>query len=131
MGTIHKTVVKGSTDVSVVVRCLGTVSFAAQQSFAETSWQFQYFRDGGTNFVSFAGAALSFLSSAHTDGGAEPIVNGYYRVDIPDAAVAKAAGVNGVFITAFPPAANTFIEGCFIQLVDADRAPFAKTPEVY
>lgn len=130
MAQTNKTVVKGATSVSVPVRVLGTVSFAPQTSFAETSFDLFYWREGAGNWVSFAPAAISFLSSAWAAGGVEPIAEGYYRIDVPDAAFAKAVGVNSVLIHAKYPG-NVFCEGAFVTLVDSDKAPYAKTPEVY
>lgn len=49
-----------------------------------------YRREGGVK-VAVSPAALAALNTAHTDGGVEPISDGYSRVDLPDAAFAAGA----------------------------------------
>ena len=59
---------------------------------------------------------LAALTTAHTDGGIKHIADGYYRVDVPDAAFA--AGVDGVLISA--TATDMVGIGQYVQLVGAD-----------
>ncbi len=107
---------KGTADVSVVLRYKNQISGVAQTSMAEDAsglW-LRYWRQGAGNWVSFAPAAVSFLSSAHTDGGFEPIADGYYRIDLPDAACAS--GANGVLVSS--GATAVICEGAYIELTD-------------
>lgn len=129
---LQKQIRKGATDQSVIVR-LWQISVATggdtpALSVAETAsgLELLYVRDGGDR-VFMSAAAVSFLTSAHTDGGFEPIRDGYYRVDLPDAAVAK--GANGVLV--FGSCTGMRIDGCYVMLVDGDRSPVATTPQVY
>ena len=87
----------GSTDQSVIIRILdstdGTpVEDAEHNSSGIALW---YRRDGATK-TTITPAALAALDSAHSDGGIEHIDDGYYRLDVADAAFAS--GVSGVMI---------------------------------
>jgi len=66
--------------------------------------------------VDITEAALTALTDAHSDGGIEPIGNGYYRLDLPDAAVAD--GASGVLVEG--TVTGMIVIGNYITLVDYD-----------
>lgn len=129
---LQKLVRKGAVDQSVVVRvtalsiAIGGEGVKTDGDETTTGLNFKYTRDGAIA-VSFAPAALSFLTSSHTDGGFEHIAEGYYRVDVPDAAFAR--GASGVVITGV--ATSCRIYGCYVQLVDVGDQPFGQSQNVY
>jgi len=87
----------GSTDQSTVIRIIdsgdGTPETGVEHN---TSGIDLWYRREGATKASLTEAALSALDAAHGDGGIEHIGDGYYRLDLPDAAVA--AGSVGVAI---------------------------------
>jgi len=108
---------KGSTDQSVIIRIVdsgdGTPETGVEHN---TSGIDLFYRREGAAVVSITEAALSALTDAHSDGGIEHIGGGYYRLDLPDAAVAS--GANGVFVGG--TITNMVVIGCYIHLVDFD-----------
>lgn len=85
-------IVRGSTDKSTVIRIVdatdGTPETAVEHNTSGIDlW---YRRENGLR-VAITEAALAALNSAHTDGGIEHIGDGYYRLDLPDAAWASGA----------------------------------------
>lgn len=109
-----RSILKGSTDQSVVIRALDTSGLPVEtvdaQSPLPTFW---YRREGGAR-TAFSGVDLSSLTAAHADGGIEHIDDGYYRLDAPDAAFAT--GADGVMIAG--TITGGVIIGCYIHLVD-------------
>ena len=87
----------GSTDQSTVIRIIdsgdGTPETGVEHN---TSGIDLWYRREGATKTSLTEAALGALDAAHSDGGIEHIGDGYYRLDLPDAAVA--AGSVGVAI---------------------------------
>lgn len=87
----------GTTDVSVVIRIIdstdGTPETAVEHDSAGIDL---WYRREGAISVDITEAALTALTDAHSDGGLEPINDGWYRLDLPDAACA--AGATGVQI---------------------------------
>ena len=87
----------GSTDQSTVIRIIdsgdGTPETGVEHN---TSGIDLWYRREGATKASLTEAALGALDAAHSDGGIEHIGDGYYRLDLPDAAVA--AGSVGVAI---------------------------------
>jgi len=85
----------GTTDQSTVIRIVDSGDGTPEEAVEHTSagialW---YRREAGLK-VAITPAALAALDTAHTDGGIEHIDDGYYRLDLPDAAcVSGAAGV--------------------------------------
>src|SRR5690606_21760842 len=75
-----------------------------------------WYRRKGAARVSITEAALASLTTSHTDGGLEHIGDGYYRLDLPDAACAAGASqcIVGGAVT------GMIVIGTFIQLVDYD-----------
>lgn len=87
----------GSTDVSVVVRILDSSDGTPEQGVTSaTAGLALWYRREGADLVGLTEDDLAALDDAHADGKMLHIDDGYYRVDIPDAAFA--AGVRGVQI---------------------------------
>jgi hypothetical protein len=110
---------KGSTDQSVVIRIIdssdGTPETGVEHNSAGIDlW---YRREGETK-TSITEVALAALDSAHSDGGIEHIGDGYYRLDLPDAAVAAGSGENGVMVGG--TVTGMIVIGTYIPLVDYD-----------
>lgn len=88
---------KGSTDQSTTIRIIDSTTFAPETAVEHNTagidlwWR----REGETKTV-ITEAALAALDSAHSDGGIEHIADGYYRLDLPDAAMAAGTGENSV-----------------------------------
>jgi hypothetical protein len=78
----------GTTNVSVDVRLMSTLGAALTGKVAAdcTAW---YRRDGAKTAIALSDLAL--LTTAHTDGGFKEIGDGWYRLDVPDAAFATGA----------------------------------------
>lgn len=113
---------KGTTNVSVVCRAVDDTDGTPETAFDHSAAgiDLKYRREGAAN-ADITEAALAALTAAHTDGGVEQIGNGYFRLDLPDAACA--AGVDGVMVHGV--ATGMVIIGCYLQLVDYD--PFNST----
>ena len=77
-----------STDVSVDIRAMSSDGAALTGKVAAdfTAW---YRRDAGK--VAIELSDLAELTTAHTDGGVKEIGDGWYRLDVPDAAFAAGA----------------------------------------
>lgn len=108
---------KGSVDQSVVIRIVdstdGTPETAVEHN---TSGIDLWYRREGATKASITEAALAALDTAHTDGGIEHIGDGYYRLDLPDGAVAS--GANGVMVGG--TVTGMVVIGCYVPLVDYD-----------
>ena len=108
---------KGSTDQSVVIRIIDSSDGTPETGveYDTTGIDLWYRRDGAVK-VAITEAALAALDSAHSDGGIEHIGDGYYRLDLPDAAVAT--GANGVMIGG--TVTGMIVIGCYVPLVAYD-----------
>lgn len=109
-------IVKGSTDQSVVIRIVDATDGTPEEAVEHNSpgislW---YRREGGL-VVAITPAALAAANSAHADGGIEHLDDGYYRIDLPDAAVAS--GADGV--TVGGTVSGMVVIGCYVPLRDA------------
>ena len=90
---------KGSTDQSIVIFIMDSTTGAPETGVDyNTSGIDLWYRRQGATKTSITEATLAALDSAHSDGGVEPISDGFYRLDLPDAACASAAGVNEVTV---------------------------------
>lgn len=88
---------KGSTDQSTVIRILDSTTFLPETTVEhDTAGIDLWFRREQETKTSITEVALAALDSAHSDGGIEHIEDGYYRLDMPDAACAAGAGKNSV-----------------------------------
>lgn len=87
----------GSTDQSVVIRIVDSTDGTPETGVtaATSGLALEYRREGATS-TAITESDLTNLNDAHADGGMKHIGNGYYRVDVPDAAFA--AGADGVLI---------------------------------
>lgn len=114
---MSRVVKKGTTDVSVVIRILdstdGTPETAVEHN---TSGIDLWYRREGAAKTSITEAALAALTTSHTDGGLEHIGDGYYRLDLPDAACAS--GASGVMVGG--TVTGMVVIGEYVQLVDYD-----------
>lgn len=85
----------GSTDVSVVIRIIDSADGTPETAVAfDTGGIDLWYRRDGAASTDITEATLSALTDAHSDGGFLHINDGWYRLDLPDAAcAASAAGV--------------------------------------
>lgn len=108
-------VVKGSTDQSVVIRIIdstdGTPETAVEHDTAGIDL---WYRREGAVVVSLTEAALASADAAHADGGIEHLGDGYYRLDLPDAAFAT--GADGVMVGG--TVTGMIVIGCYVPLVN-------------
>lgn len=88
----------GSTDRSIDVRIVDSSDGTPETGVTSASGgiAFWYRRDNGLKVAITPITDLVTLASAHSDGGILHISDGYYRVDIPDAAFAT--GVDAVLM---------------------------------
>jgi hypothetical protein len=112
--TMMYTILAGSTDVSVVIRIIDSTDGTPETGvvFNTSGIDLEYRREGAAS-TDITEATLAALTTAHTDGGFLHIGNGYYRLDLPDAAVAS--GASGVLIHG--TVTGMVVLGCYIQLV--------------
>jgi hypothetical protein len=108
-------IVKGSTDQSVVIRIVDSTDGTPENGVVfNTSGIDLWYRREGAASVDITEATLSALTDAHSDGGFLLINDGYYRLDLPDAAVAT--GANGVMIGG--TVTGMVVIGCYVPLWD-------------
>ena len=122
----------GSLDVSVVVFIFDPATGVPDTGvlFNTAGLDLRYRREGAAA-TALTEVTLAALTTAHTDGGFLHIGNGYYRLDLPDAAVA--AGAPGVLV--YGGLTSRSIVGCYIHLVaynpqDAVRLGLTALPNV-
>lgn len=90
---------KGSTDQSTVIRIIDSTDGTPENAVEhDTSGIDLWWRREKETKTSITEAALASLDAAHGDGGIELIGDGYYRLDLPDAAAAAGSGENSVQI---------------------------------
>lgn len=87
-----KTIQAGATDQTVVIRIVDSTDGTPETgvAFNTSGIDLEYWRHGA-NSVTDITEATQTVSGAHTDGGFVALGNGYYRLDLPDAAVAAGA----------------------------------------
>lgn len=112
-----RTILKGATDQSVVIRIIDATDGTPETGVlaATSGLDLQYRREGAVA-VALTEADLSALNDAHSDGGLLHIGGGYYRVDLPDAAVAS--GSDGVLV--FGTVTGMVVIGAYLHLVAYD-----------
>jgi len=114
-----RSIKKGSTDQSVVIRIIDSTDGTPETSVVyNTSGIDLWYRREGATKTSITEATLTNLNDAHSDGGVLHIGDGYYRLDLPDAAVSSSAGVNGVMVGG--TVTGMIVIGCYVPLVDHD-----------
>lgn len=83
---------KGLTDQSTTIRIIDSSTFLPETGVEhDTTGIALWYRRTLSAQVAITEAALAALTTAHADGGIEHIGDGYYRLDLPDAAVATGA----------------------------------------
>lgn len=89
-----KTVAAGAVDQSVVIRIVDSTDGTPETGvvFNTSGIDIEYWIHGA-NSVTDITEATQTTNGAHTDGGFVHLGNGYYRLDLPDAAVATAGAV--------------------------------------
>jgi hypothetical protein len=108
-------IIKASTDQSVIVRIVDASDGTPEQAVEhDTSGLSLWYRREGAALAAITPVALASASTAHTDGGIEHIDDGYYRIDLPDAAVAT--GANGVLVGG--ACTGMIVIGCYAPLID-------------
>jgi hypothetical protein len=110
-------VVKGSTDRSVVLRIIDSADGTPETGvvFNTAGIDLWYRREGAAK-TSITEATLSALTDAHSDGGFLHISDGYYRLDLPDAAIATSAQ----YVDIGGTVTGMVVIGGRVRLVDAN-----------
>lgn len=113
---MQKTVDPGAVDVSVDILILDSSTGLPEQAVtSSTSGLALWYRRDSTAKVAISPSNLSLLTDAHSDGGLLHVDDGYYRLDIPDAAFVS--GVESVLIGG--AATGMVAVAAKIQIVDA------------
>jgi len=108
---------KGATDRSVTIRIIDATDGSPETGVVyNTSGIDLWYRREGATKTSITEASLAALDTAHTDGGIIHIGDGYYRLDLPDAA--WATGANHVMIGG--AVTDMIVIGQEVQLVNYD-----------
>jgi hypothetical protein len=93
---------KGSTNISLTMRLYDATNGSPKTGLAITNLQIRYIRVENDNDVTISNwtslTALANLEAAHTDNYGYEIGEGYYRIDMPDAAFAVGADFLGVLV---------------------------------
>jgi hypothetical protein len=107
----------GVTSKSVVLRIIDSTDGTPELGvvFNTAGIDLQYRREGAAS-TAITEATLAALTTAWATGGFLHIGNGYYRLDVPDAAFA--AGSDGVLIHGV--VTGMVVIGCYVQLVAYD-----------
>jgi len=108
----------GTVDVSVVVRIIDSTDGTPELGVvaATAGLVLEYRRELEAEVSLATITDLAALTTAHTDKGMLHIGDGYYRVDLPDAACAT--GQVGVLVHGV--ATGMVVIGCYLQLVTFD-----------
>ena len=112
----------GNADESCVIRIVDSTTGLPETAVEHNTagidlW---YRREGATK-TALTEAGLAALDSAHSVGGIEHIGDGYYRLDLPDAAVA--VNVDGVAVGG--TVTGMVVIGCYLEIVayDSHKSP--------
>lgn len=107
----------GTTDVSVVIRIIDSTDGTPETGVTSATGglALEYRREGAVS-TAITEADLTNLNDAHSDGGMKHIGNGYYRLDLPDAACAS--GSTGVLVHG--AVTGMVVIGEYVQLVAYD-----------
>ena len=107
----------GTVDVSVVIRIVDSGDGTPETGVTSATGglALEYRREGAVS-TAITEADLTNLNDAHSDGGMKHIGNGYYRLDLPDAACAT--GAKGVLVHGV--ATGMVVIGAWINLVTYD-----------
>jgi len=112
--TMTRRILAGTVDVSVVIRIIDSTDGTPETGvvFNTSGIDLEYRRELAAS-VDITEATLAALTTAHADGGFLHIGNGYYRLDLPDAACA--AGATGVLVHG--TVTGMVVIGTYIELV--------------
>lgn len=106
---------KGTTDYGATIRIVDSDGHTPETAVEHnTSGIDLWYRRQGAAKVSLTEVALAALTTAHTDGGIEHIGDGYYRLDLPDAALASGAN----YVDVGGTVTGMIVQGGRIKLVD-------------
>ena len=108
---------KGSTDQSCVIRIIDSTTGLPEEGVEHGDITLWFRREGETK-TPITPAALSALDDAYSSGGIEHIDDGYYRLDLPNPAVAAGSGENGVMVGG--TVTDMVVIGTYLPLVDFD-----------
>jgi hypothetical protein len=113
----HLTRKAGTIDVSATIRIIDSTDGTPETGvvFNTAGIDIQYRREGAVSSA-ITEVSLADAAAAHADGGFVHIGNGYYRVDLPDAACA--VGATGVLVHG--TVTGMIVVGCYITLVAYD-----------
>ena len=93
---------KGSTNVSLAVRLYDATNGSPKSGLTIANLQIRYIRVEDDNDVTISNwtslTALANLEATHTDNYGYEIGEGYYRIDVPDAAFATGADFLSVLV---------------------------------
>lgn len=107
----------GSADKSVIIRIVDSTDGTPEEGVTSiTAGIALWYRREGATKTAISLSDLTALDDAHSDGGILHIDDGYYRLDLPDAAFA--AGVDGVQIGG--TVTDMVVIGTYVQLVGYD-----------
>ena len=106
-------ILAGTVDVSVVIRIIDSTDGTPETGvvFNTSGIALEYRRELAAS-TAITEATLAALTTAHADGGFLHIGNGYYRLDLPDAACAT--GVAGCLVHG--TVTGMVVIGCYINL---------------
>lgn len=108
---------KGSTDRSVLLRIIDSADGTPETGVVfNTSGIDLWYRREGAAKTSLTEATLAALTTAHADGGFLHVGDGYYRLDLPDAAFATAAN----YVDVGGTVTGMVVIGGRVRLVDID-----------
>ena len=112
--TMSRRILAGTTDVSVIIRIIDSTDGTPETGvvFNTSGIDLEYRRELAAS-TDITEATLAALTTAHADGGFLHIGNGYYRLDLPDAACAT--GVTGVLVHG--TVTGMVVIGTYIELV--------------
>jgi hypothetical protein len=114
---LHDIIKKGSTDRSVTVRIVDSTDGTPETGVVfNTSGIDLWYRRELAAKTSITEATLAALTTAHTDGGFLHIGDGYYRLDLPDAAFASGA----TYVEFGGTVTGMVVIGGRVKLVDYD-----------
>jgi hypothetical protein len=105
-----------AVDTSVIIRIVDSTDGTPETGVTSATGglALEYRREGAAS-TSITEADLTNLTDAHSDGGLKHIGNGYYRVDLPDAACA--GGASGVLVHG--TVTGMIVIGCYVNLTPA------------
>jgi len=113
---MSKKIKDGSTNVSVRIRIIDDTDGTPEQGVTSASGGLAlWYQKEGAAKVELTESDLSALTDAHSDGGMLHIDDGYYRVDIPDAAF---TGADSVLIGG--AVTGMIVIGTELQIVEYD-----------